>query len=136
MAAEKTNVADEGARAFGVFLNELHSGSAQIECTEEFHKMLKRLEVVAGLRGTKGKAKGTFTLKIVVTAHANGTAQVKSEADFKAPKADRDEDMFWMTRGSNLTRKNQKQQELPLIRDVSATDRQGDVKDGAGVSTL
>lgn len=135
MAAEKTNLEKEGARAFGVFLNELHSGSVQIECTEEFHKMLQRLEVVAGLRGTKGEAKGVFTLKITVKAHANGTAQVKSDVEFKAPKPDRDEDMFWLTRGSNLTRKNPKQQELPL-RDVSAPENRSDVADTAGISRL
>lgn len=134
MADDKSE--KEGPRSFGVFLNELNSGSALIELTEEMHKMLQRLHVVAGLRGTKGKAKGVLTLKLPIEVHANGTARVKYEVEAKAPKPDRDEDSFWLTRASNLTRKNPKQQELPHIRDVSATEQRGDVGDEAGVSRL
>jgi hypothetical protein len=125
----------EGARAFNVVFAELCSGAAHEEATEELHKLLQRLRIAAELRGPKGDAKGKLTLTLDVTVEAKGVAQVKYDVTIKHPKPDREDDSFFLTRHSNLSRKNEKQMELGL-RDVSATDKQGDVQDGAGVRSL
>jgi hypothetical protein len=126
---------EEGARAFNVVFAELCSGAAHEEATDELHALLQALRVAAELRGPKGEAKGSLTIKLDLCVEAKGVAQVKYDISRKAPKPDREDDSFFLTRHSNLTRKNQKQLELGL-RDVSATDKKGDVEDGAGVSGL
>lgn len=127
---------EEGARAFNVAFAEICSGAAHSEASEELHALLQSLRVAAELRGPKGVAKGSLTIRLDITVEAKGVAQVKYDVAKKAPKPDREDDSFFLTRHSNLTRKNQKQLELGL-RDVSNTDTQkGDPDAGAGVSSL
>jgi hypothetical protein len=133
--ADKTTEKDEGARSFAVFLAELNSGAAHSEVTAELHGLLKNLRAVAELRGPKGEAKGSLTFKLNVEVHANGVARLRYDIASKSPKADREDDAFWLTKHSNLTRKNPKQQELPL-RDVSAPETRGDAAADANLSSM
>lgn len=102
---------DEGARAFGVFLQKIDDGTVHAECSDELHALAKALKdhVVA----TNQKTKGTFTLKLTFTASPNGTVEVNADISSKPPKkAAHAPGMFWLTRGGNLTPENPKQPDL------------------------
>lgn len=119
MDSTKSATEKEGPRAFSAFIAQLGDGEAHVELTTELHSLLSHLYKQAQAGGVNGTARGALTLKIMLNVESRGVVGTAYDVTSKEPKPLRGSDVFWLTPGKNLTKKNPKQGELPL-RDVSA----------------
>jgi hypothetical protein len=109
----------EGPRSFGVFLQQLADGAAHSELSRETHDLLEKLHDEAQQRGPAGIASGKLTLTIDFKVETKGIVGIKYGITTKEPKPDRGGDVFWLTKGRNLSKDNPKQQGLFPV-DVTA----------------
>jgi hypothetical protein len=107
----ETPVEDEGARGFGVLLQQLDDGAVHADLSETLRKVAGELSDIAN---QVGKAKGTVTLKLSLAAEDNGMVFIDAEIASKTPKMKHARAAFWLTKGNNLTPENPRQQKLPL----------------------
>lgn len=105
---------EEGPRAFAVFLQEISEGDFHSELSAELQDTMKQLDTLAQ---AYGKAKGVLTLKFTLSVNNKGVVIVAPEVAVKLPKRMPEASPFYLTQGGNLSKKSQRQQELPL-RDV------------------
>ncbi len=103
---------DEGVRDFGVFLTHIDDGTLHEDAGRDLQRLAAKLSDHVAQHG--GKAKGTLTLTVNLTALANGTVDVVADVKVKEPKAVRARSVFWLTKGNNLSHENPRQQKLPL----------------------
>lgn len=108
---------EEGPRSFAHFFEQLADGDAHREAASELHSLTKKLLEEARSRGEA--IGGTLTLTLKLVADPKGHFAVGYDLTKKEPKPRRSGDVFFSTRGGNLTKQNEKQQQLKL-QDVSA----------------
>jgi hypothetical protein len=108
----------EGPRSFAVFLQQLADGSAHAELSREMHALLEFLHDEAQQRGAAGVASGKLTLTLGFKVETKGVVGIKYDVTTKEPKPERGGDVFWLTKGRNLSKDNPKQQAL-FPRDVT-----------------
>lgn len=116
MTTENTP-AEEGPRSFAHFFEQLADGDAHREAGSELHALTKKLLEEARSRGEA--IGGTLTLTLKFAADPKGHVAVGYDLVKKEPKPRRSGDVFFTTRGGNLTKSNERQQKLRL-EDVSA----------------
>lgn len=121
-----TNPNDEGPRAFARFISELNDGDAHVELSAE----LRRLCLLLDQRAAGGKAKGELDLKLKFEIE-RGIIQARYEIKLKEPDKKRAGDVFFLTKGKNLTREKPKQLGLPLREVKSEIAEPVDVGGGA-----
>lgn len=107
---------DEGARGFAPLLTALEEGALHEDASVQLRDLNRKLMLHAE---QFGKAKGSITIVIKLSAARGGSVDVDGDVTTKTPKPIRSRSVMWFTQGANLTGKNPRQQELPL-RDVSA----------------
>lgn len=105
-------MADSGVKNFGVLLASINGGKVVDEATDKTHNLLDELSGKASL--TNQKAKGDILVKLSFTVLPNGLVNVDADVQGKAPKPVREQDAFFLTESGGLSRKNERQQELPL----------------------
>lgn len=108
---------DEGPRSFSTLLGQLADGEAERDLSEQLLELTKKIQDEALARGDE--AKGSLSLKIVITADHKGVATVTYTVDVKHPKRKTSAALYWLTKAGNLTPENPRQTKLPL-RDVSS----------------
>jgi hypothetical protein len=118
MADEKM-AADAGElRSFSHVLTALDEGTVHGDCTDRLEELLATLSKHAD---SFGKAKGTMTLKLSVTAERGGSVDLSADIEVKAPRFVRAKTVLWMSKGGKrLTGTNPKQLELGMPRVVGA----------------
>jgi hypothetical protein len=113
---------EEGARSFAVLMRQLQEGDYEGEVSEKFQELVARLGAHA--ERFSCVAKGHIDLKLNVTAEANGVfTVVPGDIRTKWPLTPRAKEIYYLTKGKNLTRENPRQQKLPL-REVPQTKTQ------------
>jgi hypothetical protein len=98
----------EGVKPFNSVLAQLEGGMLHEELSDKIHDLNAALSEFAAQRG---QAKGSLTLRLDMTMK-NGIVVIKGEVVTKTPKLDREETIFWLSPGNNLSVENPKQ--LPL----------------------
>lgn len=100
-------------RSFGVILSEIRDGRLLAELTSGLGQLISDVQQY-------GKA-GEITLKIKIKPASRGDSvdriTVSDEVNVKAPKRDRGEDFFWLSKEGAMTRNHPRQGELAL-RDI------------------
>lgn len=112
-------MAEAGITNFGVLLNELNEGAVIDELSQDLSDVLDQLRERA--IQTSGKVKGKIVLKLDIQVTSAGLITIDPDVETKVPKPLRKQDSFHLTRGGGLSRKNERQQELPL-REVRAVE--------------
>lgn len=115
---------DTGTHDFGVLVGTFDSGKLRNEASRQLKELIENLQDQA--TQTCRSAKGKLTVDFDFNIDPTGLAKVHAEVTKKLPKPVRAGDAFFVTKGG-LSRKNPKQQELPL-REVPAA---GDVLEAA-----
>lgn len=108
----------EGPRSFAVFMRDLCNGALDVKASEEWHKLAQAIEAEAAKRG---KAKGTLTVKVLLTADDQGNADVKFAVDSKEPTVVHNGGPAWFTKGSNVSLEPPGKEKR--IRDVSTSKK-------------
>jgi hypothetical protein len=108
----------EGPRSFAVFLRDLSNGALDVKASEEWHNLAQAIEAEAMKRG---KAKGTLTVKVLLTADDQGNADIKFAVDSKEPTVVHNGGPAWFTKGSNVALEPPGKEKR--IRDVSTSTR-------------
>lgn len=121
---------DEGPRSFSTLLGQLADGEAERDLSEQLLELTKKIQDEALARGSE--AKGALSLKIAITADHKGVATVTYVVDVKHPKRRTSAQLYWLTKGGNLTPENPRQTKLPL-RDVSGSRETRDVSAASAV---
>ncbi len=114
----------EGPRSFSVLLQHIDDGALHAELSETLQSLAKQLEAHSSRFETK--AKGTLALTLTLVVSPNGTCAVVADVKSKAPKAPRAGSVMWLTKESNLSPENPRQQKLGL-REVSGPSTARDV---------
>lgn len=121
MAKTDEKQPDEGIRNFTTFLAQVDDGELAIDCGDEQQKMVRALE--REIEAGRTKVAGTLTIKLRYELTKRGTIEVTSDVSAKPPKKGRSGNVFWATKGGNLTAENPRQQKLPL-REVPTPRRE------------
>lgn len=111
-------MANDGIKNFGVLLGTLNGGTVVGELSDETSTLLEELKEKA--ESKNGNVSGELTLKLKFTVNTSGLTTIDYEVSSKSPKPIRRQDSFFLTEGNGLSRRNEKQQELPL-REVGGT---------------
>ena len=103
---------NEPPRGFAVLLQQIDDGALHSEVSEALHTLNGQLaEYVSDYRQT---AKGELVIRLSLAAHEDGTVKVLGEVKTKAPKKKQRGQLFWMTKGNNLSPESPRQTKLPL----------------------
>lgn len=105
-------MADNTTREFTVLLAELNGGAIRDELGEVLAKSLFELHEQA--IATMSTRAGKLTLSLALTVEPSGAVRINADVSNKLPTVPRPSDHFFVSRGGALTRKNPRQQELPL----------------------
>ena len=100
------------SREFTILLAELNGGAIRDELGETLAGSVFTLHEQA--TATCSKRKGKITLALSLTVEPSGAVRIDAEVVTKMPTPPRASDHFFVQRGGALTRKNPRQQELPL----------------------
>ena len=111
-------MASDGIKNFGVLLSGLNGGTVVGELSDDMDKLLEELREKAEQKS--GSVSGELTLKLKFTVNTSGLTTIDYEVASKSPKPIRRQDSFFLTEGNGLSRRNERQQELPL-REVGGT---------------
>jgi hypothetical protein len=123
---KETIETEEGARGFAVLIQQLGEGDFHADVSSELQKVSGLLSELANQYG--GKAKGTLTITLALSAEDNGTITIDADVKTKTPKLRRARSLFFVTKGNNLVKENPRQRKLPL-REVPGTGPARDVED-------
>lgn len=104
------------ALSFSTFLAQLSDGEFNTDLTDQMRDLVAALSDCFADNGGKPGGKIAITLSFKLD---DGIVEVKPDLKVTKPKVAQRKSVFWATPGNNLTRRNPKQQELPL-RDVSS----------------
>jgi len=115
-------------KGFGLFLTQLEDGRLQSDATTRLAELCTELSRQADATG--GKVKGSFTLKIKMTAERGGVVDIDSDIVIVKPKPPRLRSVMWLNARGALSNENPKQMHLGL-RDVSGPP-QGEARDVVG----
>jgi hypothetical protein len=121
---------EEGARAFGHVLHELEDGGLHVELSSQLRATCEQLAAHAE---SYGKATGSLTLTLRLSADRGGPVAIDAEVTSKTPRVSRPKTIMWLSKGFNLVPHNPRQQKLPIHevpapappRDVDASSRPG-----------
>lgn len=108
----------ENITSYGGLIAELNHGAFSDELDQELSDDLERLRATA--IATSGKIKGELIVKLKIQVTSAGLITIDPDVKSNLPKPIREQDSFHLTKNGALSRKNSKQQELPL-REVAAT---------------
>lgn len=114
---DKNEKKEEGARSFSRFIDQLGDGAAHSELSQEVHQLIQKLSHEAKARNTT--VRGALTLSLKFASDSLGHVAIVYDVTTKEPKPQRVGDMFFVTKGGNLSKRDERQAELPLVRDVS-----------------
>lgn len=108
---------EDKIRSFGTFLADIEEGQLHADLSRALQDAVAALHDIRVEQG--GKPKATLTLKLEMMLDGD---VIEARGDFvqKLPKLMRRKGIFYATPDNLLTRKNPRQQELPL-RTVSET---------------
>lgn len=107
---------EEPPMNFGVLLAKLADGEALSECSTELQRLVGLIRDEAAVRNEP--IKGKLVLTIDITVAQKGHADVGYDIKVAEPKKDRPETLMFLTPGNNLSDKQTKQTELPLVREA------------------
>jgi hypothetical protein len=124
----KDTTEEEGPRSFGVFLQKVASGEAELELSRELFELGRVMKVEARTRNAD--MKGELTLKLKFVVPPQGPATVVYEVSKKTPKRQTSKGFFWTTEQGNFTPDNPEQQKLPFRQVAGPQGR--DVPEDAG----
>jgi len=102
---------NEGARAFANIFTELEDGALHSEISAQLQALNEKLAQHAE---AYGRASGTLTITVRLSAERGGPVAIEADYAVKAPKATRLRTIMWLTPGANLTPRNPRQTVLPL----------------------
>jgi hypothetical protein len=105
-----------GPRNAGVILSGLEDGQLMIDLGVEFQRLGQQLMRIAD---HEGKAKGTLSLSLGMSAERGGVVTVHAAINVKEPKMARESSIRWLLPDGNLSASNPRQTLLPL-KEVSA----------------
>lgn len=105
---------------FGVLVGSITGGDLLKELSETNKTVLTTLEDHA--RDTCGTAGGTLTLVLKYKVERNGAVRIEADVATKLPKLLRAADHFFTNGKGALSRKDPRQQELPLREVGGATE--------------
>lgn len=102
---------DRLPRSFGAFLADLQGGQLHRELTDVLSEAVAEMHNVRMEEGGKPKTRIAITVDLVLDGDV-----IEARGDFKAklPEVKRRKDVFFATPENGLTRRNPRQQELPL----------------------
>lgn len=107
----------EGPRSFATFLVDLDDGAAHSELSGELNKLVALLAERAG----NGKAKGKLIFEMAFEIE-KGHVSVGYDVRLKEPQRKRAGDVFFVTKGHNLSRQDERQLDLPKVREVKPAE--------------
>ncbi|GMV18379.1 MAG: hypothetical protein AMXMBFR56_66030 [Polyangiaceae bacterium] len=105
---------EEGPRSFATFLVDLDDGLAHSEVTGELNRLVRLLKERAG----GGKAKGKLIFELAVEIEKEHVS-IGYDIRLKEPQKKRAGDVFFVTKGCNLSRQDERQLDLPAVRVVT-----------------
>lgn len=108
---------DAGARSFAHLLTQVDDGRLHAELSEELRRTAKDLADYSATHG--GKAKGSITLVLSLTADRDGTVSLVGDVNRKVPKSTPARTITWLDPAGNLVLSNPKQMQLG-VREVPA----------------
>lgn len=97
---------------YGDLIAELNHGAFADELDQELSDDLERLRATA--IATSGKVKGELSVKLKIQVTSAGLITIDPDVKSNLPKPIREQDSFHLTKSGALSRKNSRQQELPL----------------------
>lgn len=109
---------EEGPRSFASFIEQLADGAAHADFGTELFELIKKCKEEAAFRNAD--AKGTMSIKLGFKVAPHGAVAVEYDVASVAPKRHRMTDTLFITKGGNLSKRDERQPSLPGIRDVSA----------------
>ncbi len=107
---------DDGPRGFAVIVQEIEDGALHAEISDALQKLNRALDEHVSAYETT--ARGELVIKLTLKAEPNGTVAVHGEVKTKTPPKRKRGQVFWLTKGNNLSPENPRQTKLPL-RDVT-----------------
>jgi hypothetical protein len=102
-------------KAFGVIFSQLEDGQLSLDATTRLAELCAELSRQAD---ATGKAKGTLTLKLKITAERGGVVDIDADVAIVKPKLPRHRSVMWVNPKGALSNENPKQLSLG-VRDVS-----------------
>jgi hypothetical protein len=102
-------------KAFGVIFSQLEDGMLQLDATARLAELCAELSRQAD---AIGKAKGTFALKLKISAERGGVVDIDADVQIVKPKPARHRSVMWLNGKGALSNENPKQLSLG-VRDVS-----------------
>lgn len=105
-------MSDSGVTNFGVLVGQLNGGTFVAECSEKLCDVLEKLQEKA--MQTNGAASGTITVTLKIKTNMSGLTTIDPSVSGKLPDPVRAQDSYYLTSGGGLSRKNERQQDLPL----------------------
>jgi hypothetical protein len=108
---------NEEHRSFSTLLTDLEDGALHAELSDQIKDIVAKLHDTAAEQG--GKPSAILTIKMGFKLDS-GVIEVAADVKATLPKRSRRKSIMYATPDNNLTRRNPRQQELPL-RDVNAS---------------
>lgn len=109
---------------FQQFVGELAYGQAHTDFTEALRR------VVAACQATRKKGKLTLTFTFV-PAPKGAQIEVLDAYKIEEPQPDRETSVFYFARGGGLTRRDERQPELPPFGERTVNTKTGEISDAA-----
>lgn len=111
-----TKKKEEGPRSFVHLLSALADGRANAQLSKELHELTTRLRDESLDR--EAVVKWKLTVELSFTAAPNGVVGVAFDVKTKFPPKKRASGHFFMTEGGNLSATDERQPDLPGLREV------------------
>lgn len=111
-----TKKKEEGPRSFGVMISGLADGRANAQISEELHELVKAGNAEALAR--EADVSGELTLKLKLKFTARGIVGLTYDVKTKKPSKRTASAHMFVTDGGNLSARDERQQELPGLREV------------------
>ena len=122
--ADTKKTDDSGIRSFGVFLQGLADGEAELELSDALHELLQQSMEEAKARNSAVKAK--LNLEITIQADPRDVVAFGYDIKRKEPQKQRAGTTMFVTKRGLLTLNNPRQCQLPL-REVKQPEEARDV---------
>ena len=120
----------EGPRSISVLIRDMANGALERKASEALQRLMVAVEEEAESRG---KAKGSLTVKIYAELDNHGNGSFSFSVGKKEPEKVNGGGPFWLTKGSNASLEPPARD--PRIRDVSSRrDADEDLDDEDGVT--
>lgn len=111
---------EEGPRSFAHFMAVLAGGKASVQVSEDLHVLLKALQDESLTRDAN--VKGSLTLILKFEAAPNGVVGIGFDVKTKLPPKRTATGHMFFTEDGNLSVQDERQPELPGLREVKRED--------------